>query len=97
MPSVRKRLETLERSLPPKLDPAVDRVIVGQALQCLSTEQLVSLRGAATDKQEGKVRELTKDELAALAAYGSALDRECKRAGFETIVEFEGLSGGAAE
>ena len=93
MPSVRKRLEMLEGSLPPRPSQAVDRVIVGQALHCLSTEELMSLRGAAVDEQQGKVRELTKDELAALAAYGSALDLECKRAGFRTIAEFERSSG----
>ena len=72
MPSVRKRLEALERSLLSKPDPGVDHVVVSQALHRLSTEHLVSLRDAAADRQQGKVRELTKDESAALAAYGSA-------------------------
>ena len=72
-------------------------MVISQALHYLSTEELVSVRDAATDKQQGKVRELTKDELAALAAYGSALGRECRRAGFGTIAEFERLSGGATE
>jgi hypothetical protein len=89
MPSVRKRLEALERSLLSKPDPGVDHVVVSQALHRLSTEELVSLRDAAADKQQGKVRELTEHALTALAAYGSALDQECKRAGFRTIAEFE--------
>ena len=93
MPSVRKRLETLERSLPPRRSQAVENVVVVQALHRLSTEQLMSLRGAATDRQQGKVRELTERELAALAAYGSALDLECQRAGFRTIAEFERSCG----
>ena len=93
MPSVRKRLETLERSLLPKPDLAVDNMIVSQAFHCLSSEDLMSLRTAATDKQEGKVRELTEPELAALAAYGSALELECQRAGFSTIAEFERSNG----
>ena len=93
MPSVRKRLETLEKSVLPKPDPVVDRVIVGQALHGLSSEDLISLRTAAADKQQGKVRELTEHELAALAAYSSALELECQRAGFRTIAEFERSSG----
>ena len=75
MPSVRKRLETLERSRPPRLGQAVDHVVVSQALHRLSTEELISLRDASADKQQGKVRELTEHELAALAAYSSALER----------------------
>ena len=82
MPSVRKRLETLERSLPPRRSQAVDHVVVGQALHRLSTEELRSLRDAAVDRQQAKVRELTEDELAALAAYSSALAQECQRTGF---------------
>ena len=93
MPSMRKRLETLERSRPPRLGQAVDHVIVGQALHGLSSEDLMSLRTAAADKQQGKVRELTQHELAALAAYSSALELECQRAGFRTIAEFERSSG----
>jgi hypothetical protein len=89
MPSVRKRLEMLERSLPPRPSQAVDRVIVGPALHSLSTEEPMSLRRAAADKRQGKVRKLTEHELAALASYGSAPDRECQRAGFCTISEFE--------
>ena len=93
MPSVRKRLEALERSLLSKPDPGVDHVVVSQALRRLSTEELVSLRDAAADKQQGKIRELTEHELAALAAYSSALELECQRAGFRTIAEFERSSG----
>ena len=93
MPSVRKRLETLERSLLPRPNQAVDHVVVSQALHRLSTEELISLRDAAADKRQGKVRELTEHELAALAAYSSALELECQRAGFRTIAEFERSSG----
>jgi hypothetical protein len=38
MPSVRKRLETLEKIPLPKPDPAVGHVVVSQALRRLSTE-----------------------------------------------------------
>jgi hypothetical protein len=93
MPCVRKRFERLEKSLFPKPDSAVDHVVVSQALHCLSTEELMSLRDAAADRQQGKVRELTEHELAALAAYGSALDLECQRAGFRAIAGFERSRG----
>ena len=93
MPSVRKRLETLERSRPPRPNQAVDQVVVSQALHRLSTEELISLRDASADKRQGKVRELTEHELAALAKYGSALNLECRRAGFRTIAEFERSNG----
>jgi hypothetical protein len=46
----------------------VDRVIVGAALHSLSTEELMSLRRAAADRKQGKVRALTEHEFAALAA-----------------------------
>ena len=93
MPSVRKRLETLEKSVLPRPNQAVDHVVVSQALHRLSTEELLSLRDASADKRQGKVRELTEHELAALAAYSSALELECQRAGFRTIAEFERSSG----
>jgi hypothetical protein len=91
MSGVRKRLETLERL--PRRSQAVDHVVVSQALHRLSTQELRSLRDAAADRQRGNARELTERELAALAAYGSALAQECQRAGFRTIAEFERSSG----
>ena len=90
---MRKRLETLERSLLPRRDSAGDRVIVRQALHRLSWEDLMALKAAAVAQQQGKVREFKARELAAIAAYGSALEMECQRAGFNTIVEFERSSG----
>ena len=84
MPSVRKRLETLEKSVLPMLNQAVDNAVVSRALHGLSSEDLMSLRTAAADKRQGKVRELTEHELAALAAYSFALELECRRAGFRT-------------
>jgi hypothetical protein len=53
----------------------------------------MSLKATAPDQQQGKVREFKEREFAAVAAYGSALEMECQRAGFNTIVEFERSSG----
>jgi hypothetical protein len=73
MPSVRKRLETLERSQSERGGISKDQ-IVRRVLEGVSDAELDLLGSAARAQQGG--RELTLAELGAAEAYASAVARE---------------------
>jgi len=73
MPSVRKRLETLERSQSERGGTSKDQ-IVRRVLERVSDAELDLLGSAARAQQGG--RELTTAESAAAEAYVSAVARE---------------------
>ena len=73
MPSVRKRLETLERSQSERGGTASDQ-IVRRVLECVSDADLNLLESAAATLAQG--RELTPAEYAAAETYASAVARE---------------------
>ena len=73
MMSVRKRVETLERSQSLRGGTARDQ-IVSRALACVSDADLHLLESAAATLAQG--RELTPAESAAAEAYASAVARE---------------------
>ena len=73
MPSVRKRLETLERSQSEKGGTSKDQ-IVRRVLEGVSDAELDLLGSAARAHEQG--RELTPAESAAAEAYASAIARE---------------------
>ena len=73
MTSVRKRVETLERTQSVRKGTASDQ-IVRRALECVSDAELDLLGSAASAVAQG--RELTPAESAAAEAYASAVARE---------------------
>ena len=73
MPSVRKRLETLERSQSERGGTSKDE-IVRRVLERVSDAELDLLGSAARAREQG--RELTPAESAAAEAYASAVARE---------------------
>ena len=73
MPSVRKRVEVLERTQSVRKGTASDQ-IVRRALERVSDAELDSLGSAARAREQG--RELTPAESAAAEAYASAVTRE---------------------
>ena len=73
MPSVRKRLETLERSQSERGGTSKDQ-IVRRVLEGVSDAELDLLGSAAHAVEQG--RELTPAESAAAEAYASAVARE---------------------
>jgi hypothetical protein len=90
MQNVRRRVETLERSLAPKHEPTADQVIFRQTLHRLSIDDLKCLRGIAVDYQLGQLnRDLTPGESAAIAVYASAFQQELQLAGFSSMAEFQ--------
>ena len=73
MPSVRKRLETLERSQSERGGTSKDQ-IVQRVLEHVSDAELDLLGSAAHALAQG--RELTQAECGAAEAYGAAVARE---------------------
>ena len=78
MPSVRKRLETLERSQSERGGTSKDQ-IVRRVLEGVSDAELDLLGSAARAQEQG--RELTPAESAAAEAYASAIVREAASVG----------------
>jgi hypothetical protein len=73
MTSVRKRVETLERTQSVRAGTTSDQ-IVRRVLECVSDGDLNLLESAAATLAQG--RELTEAESAAAEAYASAVRRE---------------------
>ena len=78
MPSVRKRLETLERSQSERGGTSKDQ-IVRRVLECVSDAELDFLGTAAQAVAQGC--ELTPEECVATEAYASAVARESAAVG----------------
>ena len=82
MSSLQRRIETLEKSRSLIRPADAQQGIVRAALEQLSDEDLELL-------SQGPPAEPSERATAALAAYTSALERECQWAGFRSIAELE--------
>ena len=102
-PNLRKRVEALEKALPPPPTPcalsgehsnAIDGEIMRLADAMVSEEDRQICERMLEEDQPG--RESTERECAAIDKYLSAIAVECKRAGYSSIDEFQESYCGAA-
>jgi hypothetical protein len=89
--NIRKRIEALEKSLPPRRVPDSDDKTMDRALAGVSEEDREVLmqigQGRLVEERE-RATEWTDRELAALDAFGPIVERESRRAGYRSTHEF---------
>jgi hypothetical protein len=90
MLNIRKRLEALEKSLPPQIVPDSDDETMDRALAGVSEEdrEILMRIGQGRLVEGGEQREWTDRELAALDAFAPIAEREYRRSGYRSISEF---------
>jgi hypothetical protein len=91
MQSVRRRIEALEKSLPPRSVPDSDDETMDRALArvCDDDREVlmrIGQRHLAEDGEQSSAR--TERELEALDAFGPIVERESRRAGYRSTLEF---------
>jgi hypothetical protein len=90
MLNIRKRIEALEKSLPPQIVPDSDDETRDRALAGVSEEdrEVLIRIGQGRLVEGGEQREWTDRELAALDAFAPIAEREYRRAGYRSTHEF---------
>jgi len=91
MLNIRKRIATLEASLPPRRIVDSDDETMDRALARVSEEdrQILMRIGQRGQPEDGEPRnEWTDEEIATLEAFGPVVERECRRAGYRSTSEF---------
>ena len=91
MPSLRIRIENLEKRLPPDRVPDLREEVHRRSFQKLSAEDIQTMGTVLQDRKEGICGPLNERESAAFSAHNAALELECQRAGFKSMEEFERL------
>jgi hypothetical protein len=94
MQNMRRRLQMLERL--PQFQPAPSPLeqIRGLALRCLSDQDLEFLRARSLEQTAEKPpRELLEPDVAACAAWATALEMEARRMGWKSWAEAERIGG----
>jgi len=85
-PDLRRRVEALEKSLPPWLKPDArfdDEIVARAELRVSEEDRKICERALPKP-----MHEVTERDCAAMAAYHSAISLECTRAGYRTMDEF---------
>jgi hypothetical protein len=91
MLNIRKRIEALEKSLPPQIVPDSDDETMDRALAAVSEEDrevLMRIGQGRVVEEGGPRKEWADRETAALDAFGPIVERESRRAGYRSTHEF---------
>ena len=92
MTNQRKEVETLKRIVSSRVGPDPKlRVVTLELARSLGLDDLFKLRDIVLEQRRGITRPYAEGEFAVMEAYQAVLERECQRAGFRSVAEFERL------